>query len=112
MPLRGRLFHSYAKDGPSPLRDTALGFHVADDTDPKASVWAAKTPVGVFRKDFDGLVRRLLHAMMTNAEFKLAVNGHSVSAGHDNNFWQSYIHQFHHVSVRRPSGSDRPVLYM
>ncbi len=49
------------------------------------------------RKSFEGLARRLLHAMMTNDTFTVVLGGHSAAAGHGNLFLQSYMMQFHHV---------------
>lgn len=46
---------------------------------------------------FDGLVRKLLHAMMTNDDFYAVLAGHSAAAGHGNNFQQNRIITFHHV---------------
>lgn len=48
-------------------------------------------------RSFDGLVRRLLHAMMTNDEFTVVLAGHSAAAGHGNHFHQSYMMQFHKI---------------
>eukprot|EP00814_Leptocylindrus_danicus_P000850 CAMPEP_0116031158 /NCGR_PEP_ID=MMETSP0321-20121206/17329_1 /TAXON_ID=163516 /ORGANISM="Leptocylindrus danicus var. danicus, Strain B650" /LENGTH=993 /DNA_ID=CAMNT_0003506193 /DNA_START=61 /DNA_END=3042 /DNA_ORIENTATION=+ len=45
----------------------------------------------------DGLVRRILHAIITQDDFTIALGGHSVAAGHDNHFAQSYLHQSHRV---------------
>ncbi len=49
------------------------------------------------RKSFEGLARRLLHAMMSNDTFTVVLGGHSAAAGHGNLFLQSYMMQFHHV---------------
>lgn len=49
------------------------------------------------KRSFDGLVKRLLHAMMTNGKFTIALAGHSAAAGHGNHFLQSYIMQAHKV---------------
>mmetsp|Transcript_15996 Transcript_15996/g.23525 ORF Transcript_15996/g.23525 Transcript_15996/m.23525 type:complete len:935 (+) Transcript_15996:62-2866(+) len=49
------------------------------------------------KKSFEGLVRRLLHAMMTNDTFTVVLGGHSAAAGHGNHFHQSYMMQFHKV---------------
>ena len=46
---------------------------------------------------FDGLVRKLLHTMMTNDEFYAVLAGHSAAAGHGNDFQQNRIITFHHV---------------
>eukprot|EP00531_Pseudo-nitzschia_arenysensis_P000462 CAMPEP_0116134426 /NCGR_PEP_ID=MMETSP0329-20121206/10638_1 /TAXON_ID=697910 /ORGANISM="Pseudo-nitzschia arenysensis, Strain B593" /LENGTH=1029 /DNA_ID=CAMNT_0003629133 /DNA_START=91 /DNA_END=3180 /DNA_ORIENTATION=- len=52
----------------------------------------------VLRKPaFEALVRKLLHAMMTNDEFYAVLAGHSAAAGHGNNFQQNRIITFHHV---------------
>jgi len=48
-------------------------------------------------RSFDGLVRRLLHAMMTNDSFTVVMAGHSAAAGHGNAFHQSYTMQFHKI---------------
>uniref|UniRef100_A0A7S1YAZ3 Uncharacterized protein n=1 Tax=Grammatophora oceanica TaxID=210454 RepID=A0A7S1YAZ3_9STRA len=47
---------------------------------------------------WDGLVRRLLHAVMTNDSFNVILGGHSAAAGHGNHFKQAYIMQFHKVA--------------
>ena len=39
----------------------------------------------------------MLHALMTNDEFTVALGGHSAAVGHGNNFWQSYTIQMHEV---------------
>ena len=46
---------------------------------------------------YEGMTRRLLHAMMTNGEFNVVLAGHSAAAGHGNNFNQSSIVQFDRV---------------
>eukprot|EP00816_Leptocylindrus_hargravesii_P013506 CAMPEP_0196824974 /NCGR_PEP_ID=MMETSP1362-20130617/92791_1 /TAXON_ID=163516 /ORGANISM="Leptocylindrus danicus, Strain CCMP1856" /LENGTH=911 /DNA_ID=CAMNT_0042205337 /DNA_START=109 /DNA_END=2844 /DNA_ORIENTATION=+ len=51
----------------------------------------------VCEKSFDGLVRRLLHAMMTNDSFSVVLGGHSAAAGHGNHLAQSYTLQISHV---------------
>lgn len=48
-------------------------------------------------RSMNGLVRRLLHAMMTNDQFVVVLGGHSAAAGHGNHFRQSYAMQFHRV---------------
>ena len=46
----------------------------------------------------DGLVRRLLHAMMTGDTFTVVMSGgHTAAAGQGNHFRQSYMMQFHKV---------------
>ena len=49
------------------------------------------------QESLEGLTRRMLHAIITQDEFSISLGGHSVAAGHDNHFAQSYIHQVHHV---------------
>jgi hypothetical protein len=44
-------------------------------------------------KSMEGLKRRLLHAIMTEDTFIVAMGGHSSAAGHGNNFIQSYTVQ-------------------
>lgn len=51
----------------------------------------------ICEKSFDGLVRRLLHAMMTNDSFSVVLGGHSAAAGHGNHLAQSYTLQIAHV---------------
>ena len=46
---------------------------------------------------FDGLVRKLLHALMTNDEFYAVLGGHSAAAGHGNDFVQNRMITFHHL---------------
>lgn len=45
----------------------------------------------------DGLVRKLLHAMMTHDEFYAVLGGHSAAAGHGNDFQQNRIMTFHRI---------------
>ena len=45
-------------------------------------------------KSFNGLARRILHAIMTEDSFVLAMGGHSSAAGHGNAFQQAYTPQF------------------
>lgn len=48
-------------------------------------------------KAWDGLVRKLLHALMTNNNFFVVVAGDGTAAGHGNNFLQSPVMQFHYL---------------
>ena len=48
-------------------------------------------------KSYDGLVRRLLHAIVSQDTFNLVLGGHSSAAGHGNHFQQSYALQFQKV---------------
>jgi hypothetical protein len=45
----------------------------------------------------DGLIRRLLHAVMTEDTFTVVMGGHSAAAGHGNIFQQSYTMQLQKV---------------
>lgn len=48
-------------------------------------------------RSFNGLVRRLLHAMMTSDTFTVVMGGHSAAVGQGNHFRQSYMMQFHKI---------------
>eukprot|EP00547_Thalassionema_nitzschioides_P007817 CAMPEP_0194223832 /NCGR_PEP_ID=MMETSP0156-20130528/36041_1 /TAXON_ID=33649 /ORGANISM="Thalassionema nitzschioides, Strain L26-B" /LENGTH=868 /DNA_ID=CAMNT_0038955119 /DNA_START=167 /DNA_END=2773 /DNA_ORIENTATION=- len=45
----------------------------------------------------DGLVRKLLHSMITNDDFYVVMAGHSAAAAHGNNFHQSSILQLQYI---------------
>jgi hypothetical protein len=49
------------------------------------------------KRSFDGLVRRILHAIMSEDTFNFVMGGHSSAAGHGNHFQQSYTLQFQKV---------------
>jgi len=49
------------------------------------------------KRSFNGLVRRLLHAIMTQDTFTVVMGGHSAAVGGGNHFRQSYMMQFHKV---------------
>jgi len=51
----------------------------------------------ICESSYDNLVKRLLHAMLTNDSFTIALGGDSAAAGHGNHFAQSYLHAFAHV---------------
>lgn len=46
---------------------------------------------------FDGLVKRLLHAIVTEDTFVFVMGGHSAAAGHGNHYQQSYTLEFQKV---------------
>ncbi|KAL7579689.1 hypothetical protein ACA910_021835 [Epithemia clementina (nom. ined.)] len=48
-------------------------------------------------KAFDGLKRRVLHAIMTEDRFTVAMAGHSAAAGHGNHFPQTYTLQIQRI---------------
>jgi hypothetical protein len=45
----------------------------------------------------DGLVRKLLHALITNDEFYVVLGGHSAAAGHGNNFMQNQMMSMNYI---------------
>jgi hypothetical protein len=49
------------------------------------------------RSAFQGLVRKLLHSMITNDEFYFILGGHSAAAGHGNDHSQQKTMQFHNI---------------
>lgn len=49
------------------------------------------------RKSFEGLQRRILHAIMTEDRFVVAMSGHSAAAGHGNHFQQTYTVQIQRI---------------
>ena len=49
------------------------------------------------KRSSDGLVRRLLHAMLTRDTFTVVLAGHSAAQGQGNHFRQSYAMQFHRI---------------
>lgn len=56
------------------------------------------TNAGISTKSsYKGLVKRLLHAMITNDNFTVVLGGHSAAAGHGNHFKQSYMMQFYYI---------------
>lgn len=48
-------------------------------------------------KGYDGLVKRILHAVMTEDTFRVVMGGHSAAAGHGNHFQQSYTLQIQQI---------------
>jgi hypothetical protein len=48
-------------------------------------------------KGYDGLARRILHAIMTEDTFRVVMGGHSAAAGHGNHFQQSYTLQVQQI---------------
>lgn len=49
------------------------------------------------RNAWDGLVQKLLHALITNDMFYVVLAGGGAAAGHGNNFMQSSVMQFHYL---------------
>jgi len=71
-------------------RDEKWKIHISDE--PKTNGIAVLSQVAM-----DGLVRKLLHAMITQDEFYTVLGGHSAAAGHGNNFQQNRIITYHHL---------------
>eukprot|EP00537_Pseudo-nitzschia_pungens_P007589 CAMPEP_0172357806 /NCGR_PEP_ID=MMETSP1060-20121228/2136_1 /TAXON_ID=37318 /ORGANISM="Pseudo-nitzschia pungens, Strain cf. cingulata" /LENGTH=1002 /DNA_ID=CAMNT_0013078649 /DNA_START=148 /DNA_END=3156 /DNA_ORIENTATION=+ len=65
---------------------------------PQLYLKGIKEGVAVIEKSsFDGLVRKLLHGLMTNDEFYAVLGGHSAAAGHGNDFQQNRIITFQYL---------------
>eukprot|EP00980_Cylindrotheca_fusiformis_P009916 scaffold2194_cov130-Cylindrotheca_fusiformis.AAC.12 len=78
------------------LHWTKVDLSTADSPPPKYSEGGDRGGGGwTTERSFDGLVRRLLHAMMTSDTFTVVMGGNS--AGQGNHFRQSYMMQFHKV---------------
>eukprot|EP00980_Cylindrotheca_fusiformis_P007548 scaffold1561_cov129-Cylindrotheca_fusiformis.AAC.40 len=80
------------------LHWTKIDLSTADGPPPKYARRGDRGDGGwTTSRSFDGLVRRLLHAMMTSDTFTVVMGGHSAAAGQGNHFRQSYMMQFHKV---------------
>ncbi|KAK1739865.1 hypothetical protein QTG54_009624 [Skeletonema marinoi] len=75
-------------------RNVFLGVHIASEMD---GIGPDKGVAWIYKDSFDALVKKLMNAMMTNDHFFVTLGGHSAAAGHGNNFFQSYMMQFHDV---------------
>jgi len=75
-------------------RNVYLGVHIASDI---TATGPDKGVVWIYQDSFHALVKKLLNAMITNDHFFVTLGGHSAAAGHGNNFFQSYMMQFHEV---------------
>lgn len=71
-------------------REDKWAIHIAESNPMSGIGW-------INQAGFDMLVRKLLHAMITNDEFYYILGGHSAAAGHGNNFHQQYTMQFNHI---------------
>lgn len=104
------IFTEYGKGKPLPpegLAERMKMFHwdKVDFSDPSSdkppAKYAKKGDRGnggwTTNRSYDGLVKRLLHACMTNDSFTVVMGGHSAAAGHGNHFHQSYMMQFHKI---------------
>jgi len=86
--------------------ETAWKIHILDEVKSakNSKMWSQILPEGTEKSPFgvgrltksamDGLVRKLLHAMMTHDEFYAVLAGHSAAAGHGNDFQQNRIITF------------------
>lgn len=95
--VREGLFAEYGhatKDLKTPeeiaARDKLFEVHIADALPATGMAY-------ITEKGFQMLVRKLLHAMITNDEFYFIMGGHSAAAGHGNNFQQQYTMQFNKI---------------
>ena len=75
-------------------RNVYLGVHIASEI---TNTGPDKGVAWIYKDSFDALVKKLLNAMMTNDHFFVTLGGHSAAAGHGNNFFQSYMMQFHEI---------------
>ncbi|KAL7493809.1 hypothetical protein ACHAWT_002711, partial [Skeletonema menzelii] len=75
-------------------RNVYLGVHIASEI---SGIGPDIGVAWIYQDSFDALVKKLLNAMMTNDHFFVTLGGHSAAAGHGNNFFQSYMMQFHDV---------------
>jgi len=76
-------------------RDDMWKIHVFDtEEDPKTLKGGIAK---LSRVAFDGLVRKLLHAMMSNDDFFAVLGGHSAAAGHGNDFQQNRMITFQKI---------------
>lgn len=84
-------------------RDKLWKIHVWDDAECESGDIVRcgmdfREGIANFQKHvFDALVKKLLHAMMSNDEFYVVLAGHSAAAGHGNDFQQNRIITFHHL---------------
>jgi hypothetical protein len=82
--------------------EKAWKIQVIEATDPghPKGHWAGSMTDGIAsltKSAMDGLVRKLLHAMMTHDDFYAVLAGHSAAAGHGNNFQQNRILTFQQI---------------
>jgi len=71
-------------------RNKLFSVRIDDSTAQNGASWMTASA-------FEGFIRKLLHAIMTNDEFYVVLGGHSAAAGHGNNFFQDYIISFHYL---------------
>lgn len=90
--------HGLNKEPTKSIEERSKSFRLAiTDT---IQDFAAKSPqVGgkTTLSSWDGLVRRLLHAIVTEDRFVVVMGGHSAAAGHGNHFVQSYTLQIQKI---------------
>jgi hypothetical protein len=72
--------------------DTSHEYYFGEDEGSTKDAGGYMTP-----KAYDGLVRRILHAIMTEDTFRVVMGGHSAAAGHGNHFQQSYTLQIQQI---------------
>jgi hypothetical protein len=74
-------------------RAEAFRIHIVDDVNGGPTKGLAQ----LTGTAWDGLVRKLLHAMVTNDDFYVVLAGHSAAAGHGNDFQQNRVLTFHRI---------------
>lgn len=80
-------------------RQQAFQINLVEDLDIKNPAWGGKVKgvATLYQSAMQGLVRKLLHSMMTHNEFYVVLAGHSAAAGHGNDFMQNRIMAFHRI---------------
>ena len=76
-------------------RDELWGVDILKDGEETQQ--AAKGIAQLNEASWNGLIRKLLHAIITHDDFYVVLGGHSSAAGHGNNFRQTKAMQFHHL---------------
>jgi hypothetical protein len=101
------IFTEYGKGKPLPpekLAERHEMFHLekldlAETTNPPPMFASGNREIGGWttKRSFNGLVRRLLHAMLTEDSFTIVLAGHSAAQGQGNHFRQSYMMQAYKI---------------
>ena len=78
-------------------REIFAPFQIIQNIDDDKEYNSRGTGMWTTKGSFDGLARRIIHAIITQDTFYITLGGHSAAAGHGNGFNQSYIIQAGHV---------------
>jgi hypothetical protein len=98
--------HGTKQEPDRSMEERSEMFSVSVSNDTSQKEYTAKESEGKGTRDaggymneraYSGLVRRLLHAIMTEDTFRVVLGGHSAAAGHGNHFQQSYTLQIQRV---------------